>query len=163
MASTGLTSFSLSKLSLSLSFFLFCLSLLASLVPVNAQNGPTNRTVTPFNPPSMPLAVKSPYVNAWAPLGNGPSSLSSAWPRLWTREISDDVSRRIALISSNMHSHRFVRFSAGMPRSAWMELVTSLWAMTQLRTSLLRLRNQQDSPQLKAGSCWIVEEKLRST
>ncbi|KAH8111930.1 DUF1793-domain-containing protein [Phellopilus nigrolimitatus] len=50
---------------------------------VVAQNGPKTWTAAPFNPPSFPLAVKSPYVNVWAPQGNGPAELSQAWPRVW--------------------------------------------------------------------------------
>ncbi|KAH8111927.1 DUF1793-domain-containing protein [Phellopilus nigrolimitatus] len=50
---------------------------------VVAQNGPKTWAAAPFNPPSFPLAVKSPYVNVWAPQGNGPAELSQAWPRVW--------------------------------------------------------------------------------
>ena len=85
--------FSPFKSLLSPSFWVIYFSLSVSLEFADAQNGPTNWTVTPFNPPSMPLAVKSPYVNAWAPLGNVPAPLNVAWPRIWTREIPTDVSR----------------------------------------------------------------------
>lgn len=40
-------------------------------------------TATPFNTPSIPLAVKGPYVNVWAPQASGPAPLNKAWPRLW--------------------------------------------------------------------------------
>lgn len=49
---------------------------------VFAQKGPVNWTATPFNAPSFPLAVKTPYVNAWDPQGNGPQPVSSSWPRI---------------------------------------------------------------------------------
>ncbi|KAI0343878.1 hypothetical protein BDW22DRAFT_1314881, partial [Trametopsis cervina] len=42
---------------------------------------PTAWTTWPFNPNSLPLAVKSPYLNAWAPLAGGSAALNSAWPR----------------------------------------------------------------------------------
>lgn len=48
---------------------------------VSAQDGPTTWTATPFNPPSFPLAVKTPYVNAWDPQGNEPAPVSNSWPR----------------------------------------------------------------------------------
>ncbi|EJD08023.1 DUF1793-domain-containing protein [Fomitiporia mediterranea MF3/22] len=56
-----------------------------------AQTGPlTAWSATPFNPPSLPLAVKSSYLNVWAPLGygNGSQALSDAWPRTWDRSLS---------------------------------------------------------------------------
>ncbi|EJC98583.1 uncharacterized protein FOMMEDRAFT_96129 [Fomitiporia mediterranea MF3/22] len=50
-----------------------------------AQFGPTAWTVTPFNPPALPFAVKSPYVNTWSPLGNASEAVTSAWPRTWDK------------------------------------------------------------------------------
>ena len=46
-----------------------------------AQSGPTSWTATPFNPPAFPLAVKTPYVNTWAPQGNEPKAISNVWTR----------------------------------------------------------------------------------
>ncbi|KAJ4001755.1 hypothetical protein F5050DRAFT_1560073 [Lentinula boryana] len=43
-------------------------------------------TSTPFNPPSFPLAVRSPYLSAWLPQGNG-SALNDVWPQFWTGQI----------------------------------------------------------------------------
>ncbi|KAE9397140.1 DUF1793-domain-containing protein [Gymnopus androsaceus JB14] len=40
-------------------------------------------TSTPFNPPAFPLAVRSPYLSAWLPSGNG-TSLNGAWAQFWT-------------------------------------------------------------------------------
>jgi hypothetical protein len=42
---------------------------------------PTNWSASPFNPPSLPLAVKTPYLNAWAPLAGGSAAVNAAWPR----------------------------------------------------------------------------------
>ncbi|KAH8111919.1 DUF1793-domain-containing protein [Phellopilus nigrolimitatus] len=61
----------------------FSLPFLLVAARVVAQNGPKTWAAAPFNPPSFPLAVKSPYVNVWAPQGNGPVELSQAWPRVW--------------------------------------------------------------------------------
>ncbi|KAJ7260577.1 hypothetical protein C8J57DRAFT_1471634 [Mycena rebaudengoi] len=36
-------------------------------------------TTTPFNPPSIPLAVRSPYLSTWLPQGGG-SALNDGWP-----------------------------------------------------------------------------------
>lgn len=49
---------------------------------VFAQNGPKTWTASPFNAPSFPLAVKTPYVNAWDPQGNGPAAVSTNWARV---------------------------------------------------------------------------------
>ncbi|KLO08587.1 DUF1793-domain-containing protein [Schizopora paradoxa] len=38
---------------------------------------------TPFEPVSLPLAVKSPYLNAWLPQGNGAQPISTSWPFHW--------------------------------------------------------------------------------
>ncbi|EJC98554.1 DUF1793-domain-containing protein [Fomitiporia mediterranea MF3/22] len=39
-----------------------------------AQSGPTSWTASPFNPPALPLAVRSPYLNVWLTQGNDPPS-----------------------------------------------------------------------------------------
>ncbi|KAK7064805.1 DUF1793-domain-containing protein [Favolaschia claudopus] len=44
-------------------------------------------TATPFNPPSVPLAVRSPYLNTWLPQGQG-QALNDAWPTMWTGSIT---------------------------------------------------------------------------
>ncbi|KAL5508744.1 hypothetical protein ACEPAG_4723 [Sanghuangporus baumii] len=69
-------------------YTLFCallsLLFLSTLRVVLAQG---NWSTSPFNPFSLPLAVKSPYVNAWAPLGfntTGSAPLSQALPKLWS-------------------------------------------------------------------------------
>ncbi|KAJ7682671.1 DUF1793-domain-containing protein [Mycena polygramma] len=38
---------------------------------------------TPFNPSSVPLAVRTPYLSAWLPQGSG-TALNAAWPQHWT-------------------------------------------------------------------------------
>ncbi|KAF9464433.1 DUF1793-domain-containing protein [Collybia nuda] len=43
-------------------------------------------TATPFNPPSIPLAVRTPYLSAWLPQGSG-AALNDAWPTFWTGSI----------------------------------------------------------------------------
>lgn len=55
-------------------FALITLTLTASAVSWNA---------TPFNPASVPLAVRSPYLSAWLPQGAG-TMLNGAWPQFWT-------------------------------------------------------------------------------
>lgn len=64
------------------------LSLLAGLSSllyiVAAQS---SSTFTPARPPSLPLAVKSPYLSTWLPagsdFGNG-GYLPGQWPSFWT-------------------------------------------------------------------------------
>ncbi|OCB90969.1 DUF1793-domain-containing protein [Sanghuangporus baumii] len=59
-----------------------------------------NWTTSPFNPFSLPLAVKSPYVNAWAPLGfntTGSAPLSQAIPRLWN-DVNADMGWDAAIL-----------------------------------------------------------------
>ncbi|KIK64768.1 hypothetical protein GYMLUDRAFT_240730 [Collybiopsis luxurians FD-317 M1] len=41
-------------------------------------------TSTPFNPPSYPLAVRSPYLSTWLPSGGSGAALNSQWPQFWT-------------------------------------------------------------------------------
>ncbi|KIL59835.1 hypothetical protein M378DRAFT_193746 [Amanita muscaria Koide BX008] len=43
-------------------------------------------TATPFNPPAIPLAVRTPYLSAWLPQGAG-AALNDAWPTFWTGQI----------------------------------------------------------------------------
>ena len=42
---------------------------------------------TPFNPASIPLAVRSPYFSAWLSQGAG-TALNAAWPTFWTGSVS---------------------------------------------------------------------------
>ncbi|KAJ7179016.1 DUF1793-domain-containing protein [Mycena filopes] len=58
-------------LSLASFFFTFCA---ASQVTWKA---------TPFNPSSIPLAVRSPYLSTWLPQGAG-NPLNGVWPQHWT-------------------------------------------------------------------------------
>lgn len=43
-------------------------------------------TATPFNPSSVPLAVRTPYLSAWLPQGSG-AALNDVWPTFWTGSI----------------------------------------------------------------------------
>ncbi|TBU49426.1 hypothetical protein BD309DRAFT_76359 [Dichomitus squalens] len=43
-------------------------------------------TATPFNPASVPLAVRTPYLSAWLAQGAG-TALNDAWPTFWTGSI----------------------------------------------------------------------------
>ncbi|KAH9844226.1 DUF1793-domain-containing protein [Rhodofomes roseus] len=54
------------------------------LVCVGYTHGSIAWKATPFNPPSVPLAVRSPYSSAWLSQGAGSgSALSAAWPQFW--------------------------------------------------------------------------------
>lgn len=44
-------------------------------------------TATPFNPASVPLAVRSPYLSCWLAQGAG-TALNGAWPTFWTGSVS---------------------------------------------------------------------------
>lgn len=43
-------------------------------------------SATPFNPASVPLAVRSPYLSAWLNQGSG-TALNADWPRFWTGSV----------------------------------------------------------------------------
>ncbi|TBU23523.1 hypothetical protein BD311DRAFT_781613 [Dichomitus squalens] len=47
------------------------------------EAGAVSWTSTPFSPPSVPLAVRSPYLSVWLPQGAG-SALNDQWPQFWT-------------------------------------------------------------------------------
>ncbi|KAL5492930.1 hypothetical protein ACEPAI_4378 [Sanghuangporus weigelae] len=61
------------------------LALLLLLLPqkTTSQSGPSNWTAFPFNPPSLPLAVRSPYLNIWIAQGNDPQPAFIADNTLW--------------------------------------------------------------------------------
>ncbi|KAG8714064.1 hypothetical protein FRC08_012425 [Ceratobasidium sp. 394] len=47
----------------------------------------TTWTSTPFNPPAIPLALRSPYLSAWLQGGSGGGKLNGQWPTFWTGSI----------------------------------------------------------------------------
>lgn len=59
-----------------------------------SQNGPgpSTWTAAPFNAPSFPLAVKTPYVNAWDPQGSGPAPVSNSWARVGSTVFTVSIS-----------------------------------------------------------------------
>ena len=61
---------------------LLWLSLLILSKTIRTQTGPTEWSTSPFNPPSLPLAVKIPYMNAWEPQGNAPTAMSNSFPKI---------------------------------------------------------------------------------
>ncbi|KAJ7583013.1 hypothetical protein C8J56DRAFT_1056024 [Mycena floridula] len=46
----------------------------------------TSWTSTPFNPPSIPLAVRSPYLSSWLPQGEG-VPLNGEWATFWAGQV----------------------------------------------------------------------------
>ncbi|RPD78548.1 DUF1793-domain-containing protein [Lentinus tigrinus ALCF2SS1-7] len=61
------------------------LTLLFSLF-VSPILGAVTWSATPFNPASVPLAVRSPYLSAWLAQGAG-TALNADWPTFWTGSI----------------------------------------------------------------------------
>lgn len=62
-------------------FATWCSLLLAPVL------GAVTWSATPFNPHSVPLAVRTPYVSAWLAQGSG-TALNDAWPTFWTGSVS---------------------------------------------------------------------------
>ena len=72
----------------------------------NAQKALSSSSFSPVNPPSFPLAVRNPYLNAWLPSGsnlasNPPNSvgnggyLAGQWPSFWTSSYGADGEFRL--------------------------------------------------------------------
>ncbi|VDB85451.1 unnamed protein product [Peniophora sp. CBMAI 1063] len=58
------------------------LSLLTAIVPAISVTA-ASWSASPFVPHAVPLAVRSPYLSAWLPQGEG-TALNEAWPQFWT-------------------------------------------------------------------------------
>lgn len=61
----------------------FVVSIAAGLATVSGQ---AQSTFSPARPPSIPLAVKSPYLSAWLPAGSDGGNggyLVGEWPQFW--------------------------------------------------------------------------------
>jgi len=53
---------------------------------LDSFQGNVTWTATPFNPASVPLAVRTPYLSAWLPQGRG-SALNDGWSTFWTGQV----------------------------------------------------------------------------
>lgn len=61
---------------------LFILLSVASVLLLTATVSAVSWTASPFNPASVPLAVRTPYLSAWLPQGIG-VAVNQAWPQFW--------------------------------------------------------------------------------
>lgn len=72
----------------------------------NADSALSSSSFSPVNPPSFPLAVRSPYLNAWLPSGSNRAStppntvgdggyLAGQWPAFWTSSYGADGEFRL--------------------------------------------------------------------
>ena len=43
---------------------------------------------SPLNPPSLPLAIKVPYLNTWIPQGADPSTIPHSQPKFWSTTLA---------------------------------------------------------------------------
>ena len=55
---------------------MWLLGLTTLATSLTLANAAVSWTATPLNPPSYPLAVRSPYLSAWLPQGAGASRVS---------------------------------------------------------------------------------------
>ncbi|KAL2166674.1 hypothetical protein VTG60DRAFT_2304 [Thermothelomyces hinnuleus] len=62
------------------------LAMLGATAAMTAELAAAASSFTPARPPAVPLAVRSPYLNAWLQGGSG-LTLPGAWPRHWTGSI----------------------------------------------------------------------------
>ena len=81
---------------------MYALSLIAAVssIVLAPVLGAVTWDATPFNPASVPLAVRTPYVSAWLAQGSG-TALNDAWPTFWTGSVSSS-SRKCFLYSSDV-------------------------------------------------------------
>ncbi|KAK3305377.1 uncharacterized protein B0T15DRAFT_195150 [Chaetomium strumarium] len=63
------------------------LTAVAALVTMAANTVAAASTFKPARPPAVPLAVRSPYLNAWLQGGSSGAILPGSWPRHWTGNI----------------------------------------------------------------------------
>jgi hypothetical protein len=69
---------------LAMMYLSLLLALICLLLTTSAQSNTS--TFAPARPPSIPLAVKNPYLNVWLPAGNTANGgyLPGQWPSFWT-------------------------------------------------------------------------------
>lgn len=60
--------------------------MVAALAVMSSKQGGSASTFSPTKPPAVPLAVRSPYLNAWLQ-GESGCILPGSWPRHWTGDI----------------------------------------------------------------------------
>ena len=71
----------------------------------------------PFNPPNLPLAVKSPYVNCWLPQGPNSSQANALWPQTWNNSVSDELVSCASTqwIFKSLHKEKIIKLSYWLP------------------------------------------------
>lgn len=63
------------------------LEYLAFIFLANTAGASAQWTVTPFNAPSIPVAVRSPYLNTWFQQGGNPFPTSQLWSTMWQSSV----------------------------------------------------------------------------
>ena len=82
---------------------------------------------SPFIPPALPLAVKTPYLNYWSPQGNDPRALNDVWANIWDVNAggqNQSVNAVSAPTLKNNITFELTRISHLTKMTGWMATVT---------------------------------------
>jgi hypothetical protein len=70
---------------------------------LSSVSGAVTWTATPFNPASVPLAVRTPYLSCWLAQGSG-TALNAAWPQFWTGSVCIPQGHRVSHIDHDLQT-----------------------------------------------------------
>ena len=67
--------------------YVAALSFLSTVISYSAHESGEPGFFVNERVPSLPLAVKSPYLSAWLPVGSGEGHLAGRWPQFWLGQV----------------------------------------------------------------------------
>lgn len=60
--------------------------------------------MTAYNPPALPLSVKSPYLNTWLEWGDQPQEIQTGYPQFWTVDVGSYSCSYVTLVNDLLPS-----------------------------------------------------------
>lgn len=108
-------------------------------------------TTSPFSPPAIPLAVKSPYLNSWLPQGSNASSANEAWATFW-----NEVGQSDGISTASFNCSELVSLLQ-KAQGRLLQGITELYAGVNVDGTSYRLLGAAEVPNVQAAQQLAVD------